>query len=553
VIDDPGTAKPASLAAENQRLRSQLSALSARQTQLAYRLERIENSIVFRTLRAMGAPARRAAWAMRRVRSLFVFDAAHADPAYTSWIRAVDRNAGPEAVSKAKISIILIGDSPNAEETLHSIGEQTHAALEIRTIRSSSEVRAAVEQSEAEYIVFAEPGVILRPFALSAMAAAADAGSSVGRSDVVHCDWDHVDPRGSRHTPRFTPEYSPELLSHTLYWGSCFLARRSTVHEVAWPADGEFSLHQLALALSARAGRIERIPRILWHQRAKWPVAAYPSDGAPVANFDVVEKASIVICTRNPQRIERCLRLLAPQSESRPEIIVLMHGAGPGSELERIVSRYNGIAVPYDGGFDFAHMNRLAARAASRDVLVFMNDDVYPIAPDWLPRMVAKATQPVIGAVGALLSYPSGAIQHAGIVVGGFPGPTNIGSIDRIQRYWPWLAMSRDVSAVTGACLAIRREVWDELGGFDSRFPVNYNDVDLCFRARERGYRVVLESMASLVHEESQTRLPVVRPEELEQFTELWSELQIRPDPFFHPALTLVAQDIQLVPPRQCR
>ena len=106
--------------------------------------------------------------------------------------------------------------------------------------------------------------------------------------------------------------------------------------------------------------------------------------------------------------------------------------------------------------------------------------------------------------------------------------------------------MTREVTAVTGACMAMRRAIWDELGGFDYRFPVNYNDVDLCLRARERGYRVILEARAILTHEEGQTRVTTVLPEESELFHTIWRDTIAAPDRFFNPQLGQVDGSIQL-------
>jgi len=110
--------------------------------------------------------------------------------------------------------------------------------------------------------------------------------------------------------------------------------------------------------------------------------------------------------------------------------------------------------------------------------------------------------------------------------------------------------MTREVTAVTGACLAVRRAVWDELGGFDLRFPVNYNDIDLCLRAGRAGYRVLLEAQAILLHDEAQTRIPIVRPKERQLFYELWEDAVEVFDPFLSPNLAIPQERIVLA--RHC-
>jgi cellulose synthase/poly-beta-1,6-N-acetylglucosamine synthase-like glycosyltransferase len=191
-------------------------------------------------------------------------------------------------------------------------------------------------------------------------------------------------------------------------------------------------------------------------------------------------------------------------------------------------------------------MNHLGVAQSSGQVLCFLNDDVEPLTPDWLERMRAQAERPDIGVVGALLLFPNRTIQHAGVSIGGGCLPAHIGRSLTESFYWPWLRTTRDVTAVTGACALLRREVWEELGGFDLRFPVNYNDIDLCLRATERGYRILIEADAVLIHDESTTREPVVLPEETELFSELWGHLVSAPDRFFNSQLELGEKEIRL-------
>jgi GT2 family glycosyltransferase len=179
-------------------------------------------------------------------------------------------------------------------------------------------------------------------------------------------------------------------------------------------------------------------------------------------------------------------------------------------------------------------------------VLVFLNDDVQPLTSAWLGEMLAHARRREIGVVGARLLYPSGAIQHAGIVIGIMEGAGHLHRNTLAAQYWSWLPFTRNVSAVTGACLAIRQEVFEELGGFDPCFPVNYNDVDLCLRASQAGYQVIVEPAAVLRHDECQSRRPGVRLEERDLFERRWAAWLDRGDPFYSPHLTRTREDASL-------
>src|SRR5205807_2595429 len=172
---------------------------------------------------------------------------------------------------------------------------------------------------------------------------------------------------------------------------------------------------------------------------------------------------SIIICSRTPALLDRCLQSLRPALDSRHEVIVVVHERAAGTQVKQVAERYGAMTVPYRGAFHFGIMNQLGVSRSSSSTLVFLNDDVHAIEPGWLNRMVASAAHRDAGVVGALLLYGDRSVQHAGVVVGGRLVPGHIGRGQVEAQYWPWLRMSREVAAVTGACLAVRRSVWDEL------------------------------------------------------------------------------------------
>jgi GT2 family glycosyltransferase len=196
-------------------------------------------------------------------------------------------------------------------------------------------------------------------------------------------------------------------------------------------------------------------------------------------------------------------------------------------------------------------MNNLGAAHATGSVLVFLNDDIEPLTPEWLGALLSHVERRRVGVAGAKLLYPSGAIQHAGIVVGIMDGVGHPGRHLFAAPHWNWLSFTRNVSAVTGACLAIRAELFSTLGGFNEAFPVNYNDADLCLRARQAGYDIVFEPAAVLRHDECRTRQPGVRLEEREKWEERWAAWIERGDPFYSPYLSRAREDasLELDPP----
>lgn len=383
--------------------------------------------------------------------------------------------------------------------------------------------------AERDYAVLIAPGGRMTSNALCELSAAV----KQERYEVVYADEDHGD------APLFKPGWSPELVSSPdslLNYMGRFLVVRRDVLESA----GEYrNLTDLAQKLAAQNARFHHIPKILVSfegVHCRWQ----PARPRKAAETPLV---SILICSRNAKILERCLDSIERRTAyQNREIVVVEHVTGE----QRLLPGASYTRVAYSGRFDFATMNNLGVKSAKGEVIVFLNDDVEPQDAAWLEALVALAQRPEVGAVGALLYYPNGAIQHAGVTLGiaGYVGHPRRGRFD--GGFWPWTTVTRNVSAVTGACLAMRRGVFEELGGFDPVFPVNYNDVDLCLRAGRAGYQVILEAVARLTHFESRTRRRGVKWEELDRFAERWGEEIAAGDPYFNPNLSLRNEDCDL-------
>jgi GT2 family glycosyltransferase len=591
---------------ENRELKACLRYLTSRQTTLEQRLERVENSAVFRLLRwlgpklaSLGLPVPGSAPMLHALNST-----ASANQQYTSWIEETasrppaSEEIAPAALrhepSRKPISIVLRVPNPDRsrlERTLASLQSQHHRDWElfvlldaeppdwlrqmvedIRCGRTAKIVagdagrqgfKFALQQCRGVYTAIVNGDAILEPTALDAMAA-----SAAPETVAVYSDWDFISSKGRRHTPRFTPECSPELLSQTMYWGSCYLTRTAAVRELIWPDEPQNTPleHELAIHLVKRSNEVRRIPKVLWHIQdgAEDPVARPMLSARPrhtsmltgsksIVTLDASPirldfRASIIICSRNAKLLTKCLRNLRPTLGPHDEVIVVAHQAGDSIALEKAASDHGARVVPYQGAFHFGLMNRLGVEASGAPVICMMNDDVCPLTEDWLPTMLEQAKRPDVGVVGALLLYPNGTIEHAGIAVGGRHFPAHVGRFQNGSPYWPWLRVTREVTAVTGACMVMRRVVWDELDGFDCRFPVNFNDVDLCLRAAERGYKVLLEARAVLTHEGCRTRTPTVQSEEHELLYKLWWPVMTAPDKFFNPQFGSAIEPILLGP-----
>ena len=201
--------------------------------------------------------------------------------------------------------------------------------------------------------------------------------------------------------------------------------------------------------------------------------------------------------------------------------------------------------IPYEGGFNFSRANNLAVARASGEFVVFLNNDTEVQTPDWLEEMVGLAERDGVGAVGPLLVYPNGTVQHAGVVLG------LRGTADHIMRGFPCdvdgyagsLSCTREVSAVTAACMTVRRELLEELGGFDEHYGTHYQDVDLCLKLRESGRRNLFTPRAVVRHDEGVTRGSRYDHLDRALFLDTWGETVERGDPYYNASLSLSGSD----------
>jgi GT2 family glycosyltransferase len=246
-----------------------------------------------------------------------------------------------------------------------------------------------------------------------------------------------------------------------------------------------------------------------------------------------------IICSKSPEMLQTCLASLGRTADQvvRQIVVVAHEETGPNPLLHSAIKRAGATELTFRGVFDFAAMNNLGAGLAKAPNLLFLNDDVSATEPEWAELLAEQLSREEVGVAGAVLWYPSGVLQHAGIVAGVGDGVGHVGRYMHSSGLWPWLLATRNVSAVTGACLAIRKDLFGRLGGFDTLFPNNYNDVDLCFRVHSQGYRVICVPVPGLVHPECQSRPGIVRFEERYRFYERWADLLRVPDPYYSPAL----------------
>ena len=406
--------------------------------------------------------------------------------------------------------------------------------------------------------------------------------------DLLYSDEDKVDLSGLHVEPFFKPDWSPDLLLSMNYITHFSVFRRALLEQVGGfrPGFDGSQDYDLLLRFTEETSRIAHIPRVLYHWR-KIPGSAAMSEEAKPYAYKAGQRAiaealsrrqqdgtvesivpgrymvryqlggnplvSIIIPTRDKVGLLRqCLKSIEEKtSYTRYEIIVVDNGSVEPETikyLDAISSKYR--VCQYPGQFNFAAICNFGAVQAKGSHLLFLNNDTQVIKPDWLTAMLEQAQRPEVGAVGAKLLYPDGRIQHAGMVMG-----IN-GSTGHAFRYLPRYYQSycglaevvRNCSAVTAACMMVPRAVFDEVDGFDERFRVVCNDVDLCFRIRQRGHLVVYTPQAMLFHHESASRGSLHPLEDQDLFLKQWGDLIRDGDPYYNPNLTLAREDWSLRP-----
>jgi GT2 family glycosyltransferase len=346
------------------------------------------------------------------------------------------------------------------------------------------------------------------------------------KSSLVFWDEDRL-RNGRRVSPRIKPDWDPILFqSYDGLTGACAIdIRAASAVALTLGVTANFleAITAVVMTLVANDSCVlpYHLPLILTHRAdpapflereardrlmdQQWPNLA-PERHMPLT--------SIIIPTRDrADLLVSCLSSLTPLlSSCRHEIIIVDNGSTENRTLDLFRCLENeGRAriISHPGAFNFAALINAGATAALGDFLCLLNNDVEALDGNWLPSMMAYAVRPDVGAVGARLLYPDGTIQHAGVAlgVGNAAGHVEKGLKPGSDDLGLWHRLTREVSAVTGACMLVARDKFLSVGGLDEiTFAVDFNDVDLCLRLHERGWRSVYCAEATLVHHESRSR-----------------------------------------------
>ena len=398
------------------------------------------------------------------------------------------------------------------------------------------------------------------------------------KADLIYSDVDEVDGKGDRSNPYFKPGWSPDLLLSENYVSDLIVYRKSLLQDVGGFREGFDGCQDYDLVLRAteRTDAIHHVPKVLYHRATPGVLASPGEDKSRVrdrtrrAISEALErrglagsvedgylpnrfrakpkvngepKVSVVIPTRdNVSFLKRCIESVERLTTYRNyELLIIDNNSRDRETVEYLASVPHRV-IPFREPFNYSRINNFAVSQADGEYILFLNDDTEAISGEWLEAMLEHAQRPEVGAVGARLIYPDGRVQHAGVVLGaGSPWESGVAThayqfySSDSPGYAGGLLATTNYSAVTAACMLLRRSLFSEVGGFDEEnLRVQFNDVDLCLRIREQGYYIVYTPYAELYHHESVSRGHwSADPAENVYMRERWGEV-LDEDPFYN-------------------
>lgn len=425
-------------------------------------------------------------------------------------------------------------------------------------------------------------------------------------AQILYSDEDKIDQIGVRYSPHFKPKWNPTLFFSQNYVSHLGVYRRELICRIGGFRPGTEGSQDQDLLLRClpyvRESQIVHIPRVLYHWRAvpgSTALAAneksYTTEAGIKALRDffhgqgqidinvhkglrentykvdfplprIPPKVTILIPTRDQKKITEVAieSILNKTNYPNYEIVILDNQSEQRETLEYfsfLEARYESVQVlRYPHAFNYSAINNFGVRQTGGELVALVNNDVEVIAPDWLTEMVRHAVRDSVGCVGAKLYYPDDSVQHAGVILGirGVAGHSHKHFPRSSPGYFARAICPQNVSAVTGACLLVKRSIYEAVGGLNEvDLKVAFNDIDFCLRVREAGYDNVWTPYAELYHHESISRGYEDTDEKLKRFNsevrymkERWGSV-LQSDPYYNPNLTLESEDFAYAyPPR---
>ena len=460
----------------------------------------------------------------------------------------------------------------------------------------SENTNEAFAMATGDYVGLLDHDDLLAPNALYEIAAALE---KEPETEVLYTDEDKVRGEQLEHfQPHLKPDFNEDLLRSNNYICHFFVVKRTLLQKVGGMRkefDGAQD-YDFIFRCTEAAGKICHIPEILYHWRTHEASTA-DNPQSKLYAFEAGKRAieenlkrrglqgevshtkdygfyrvkyavqgeplvSIIIPNKDAKTdLEKCIRSVKEKSSYKNYEILIVEN---NSETEEIFAYYKELSkdpairlLKWKKEFNYSAINNLAAKKARGEYLLFLNNDTEVITEDWIQELLGICQRPGTGAVGARLYYGDHTIQHAGTVIGigGIAGHMFVNLPGERTGYMHKAALIQDLSAVTAACMLVKREAFEEVGGFEEQLSVAFNDVDLCLRLREKGCLVVYNPYAELYHYESKSRGAEDSKEKVRRFqSEIefmrcrWENLLKAGDPYYNKNLSLTKWNYSLRP-----
>ncbi len=460
----------------------------------------------------------------------------------------------------------------------------------------SAASNSALSQASGDYIALLDHDDLLAPEALYEIAALLNQHPE---ADMLYSDEDKLSEQGERVMPFFKPDWCPDSFLSRMYTCHLGVYRRSLVEAIGGFRVGyEGSQdYDLVLRLTEQTQQIFHLPKVLYHWRSHSNSVSVHHNAKPYAEDAAVRaiaeahqrrgeairsvetntkypgvyitryqisdyrRVSIIIPTRNQaELLEQCLRSIFEYTKYPNYEVVLIDNGTDEPEAIAAISRWQQQepvrlkCYSLDIPFNYSKINNYAVKQATGDYLLFLNNDIQVLTPDWIEAMVEQVQRPTVGAVGAQLFYPDNTIQHAGVVLGvaGVAGHSHKYFPAEAQGYFSQIVSINNYSALTAACLICRRELFDQVNGFNESLAVAFNDVDFCLKIKQLGYHNLYLPHVRLYHYESKSRGMEDTAQKQQRFKlerslmqEQWGHL-LQQDPCYSPNLSLAREDYSL-------
>ena len=463
-----------------------------------------------------------------------------------------------------------------------------------RQLHIAENTNEAIKIATGDFIAFSDHDDLLTPDAMFHVAKAVNENMEL---EVLYSDEDKVSAGNKFMQPHMKPDFNIDLLRTVNYICHLFVVKKTMIDKVGMlrPEFDGAQDYDFILRCVEATDRIYHIPRILYHWRffegstAENPesklYAFEAGKRAIEAHYERVGiHAEVVqgeflglyrtryLRDRNPlvsilipnkdhtDDLDRCIRSIEEKSTYHNYEYIIIEN---NSDQEETFAYYKKLeeenpkahVVYWDGEFNYSAINNYGASFANGEYLLLLNNDVEVINADWLEEMLGYCMRDDVGIVGARLYYPDDTIQHAGVVIGfgGIAGHAFVQQKRGTTGYCHRIICAQDYSAVTAACMMVKKSVFDEVGGLTEELKVAFNDIDFCMKVRQAGKLVVYNPYAELYHYESKSRGLEDTPEkvarfnsEIKKFSDRWPEILKNGDPYYNPNLTLKSQDFSL-------